>query len=313
MSQHSRAIGLLFALTSIVALAIVLSMLSAITAAHSTPVRLAPAVPSTMSAQVVLSPTATGGFGSPNTHTTVAAFQIDGQIVNNQHTPIFNATISAQPSALNSATSDGQGHYALYFVNSGAYTLTVNRYGFGVLPPRYNLTLNNTQTGFDFVLPPQNDILSNGGWEAGDFTGWQVDPTISATIELTAAHTGWYGLHLDAPLTGAEFMPSLTQTFTVAAMSPTLSFMYQVTHGNGDPFVVAIMTDTSAITHSFVVTPGNWTHEWIDLSACASQTVTLTLGFQNPAAAQQIYLDEISLGDAQVGVYPVFLPTIRHN
>lgn len=58
---------------------------------------------------------------------------------------------------------------------------------------------------------------------------------------------------------------------------------------------------------------GGWLHDWRDLSAFSGQTVTLQFGFQTQDAGQQIALDEISVGDSAVGVYPVYLPLVMRS
>jgi hypothetical protein len=46
------------------------------------------------------------------------------------------------------------------------------------------------------------------------------------------------------------------------------------------------------------------------LSDFASQTVTLQFGFQEQTAGQQVYLDEVSVGEARVGVHSIFMPLV---
>ncbi len=106
------------------------------------------------------------------------------------------------------------------------------------------------------MLPPLNDAVINGGWESGDLTGWSVDPAITATVEFTAAHTGWYGLHLAAPLTGTDFLPVLTQTLTITGAQSTLSLMYRVTEGGGEPFIIALRQVIAKCSHiAWIITP----------------------------------------------------------
>ena len=87
--------------------------------------------------------------------------------------------------------------------------------------------------------------------------------------------------------------------------------MYRVTEGSGEPFVITLISDGGVLTHELIMTPTAWNHTWVDLAPFARQVMTISLGFQDPAAAQQIDFDEISLGATQIGVYPVFLPVVR--
>jgi hypothetical protein len=246
-----------------------------------------------------------------DTHTLVAAYQVTGHVFNNRHQSIFNADVSADPAALIAAKTDGAGSYTLYFASTGTYNVTAGRGGFGALPPQINQFFNGDTPMSEFVLPPMNDAITNGGFETGDLTGWSVDPLITATVEMAAAHTGSAGLRLTTPVTIAATAPAITQTISISGTQPTVSFMYRVTQGSGDPFIITIAGEADTITHSGVLTPTDWTHTWIDLTPFSGQTITLTFGFQNPATTQAIDLDEINVGDTTRGVYSIFLPIVR--
>jgi hypothetical protein len=252
-----------------------------------------------------------------DTHTTVAAFAVTGRVFNNQHQLVFNVNASTDPAALNVAKSNDTGQYMLYFATPGTYSLTVSRSDFGALPQLTNLVFGANTTAPDLVLPPLQEAMTNGNWEIGDLSGWTVDPAITPAVEITAAHTGNFGLRLTTgsgprkPQATAGFTPALTQTTSLGATQPVLSLMYRVTQGSDNPFIITLAGDTEVITHELNVTPTEWTHVWVDLTPFAGQVITLTLGFQNPAVAQQIDLDEISIGGTQVGVYTTFLSVIR--
>ena len=81
--------------------------------------------------------------------------------------------------------------------------------------------------------------------------------------------------------------------------------------GKDEGFTVMITSDSHVMTQNLTLTPGEWNHAWIDLTGFANQTVTITFGFQDQSTPQQLYLDEISVGDTQPGVYPTYLPLIR--
>jgi hypothetical protein len=248
--------------------------------------------------------------GDGDTHTLMATYQVTGHVYNLRGAPVFNATVSA-PGALNTATSDGFGVYALYFSAANTYNLTASRDGFGTLPELKSLSVTTNLTGVDFVLPPEQDAVTNGGWESGDLTGWQKAAGIPPTLGATAAHTGEFGIQLNAVTDGVDFAPSITQTIStpISGMQPTLSWMVQVASGSpAGEFWVVVSSASQTVTQTVNLTEAGWTHAWIDLSAFIGQSVTLQFGFKDPLGTEQVYLDEISLGEARVGSYQVFLP-----
>jgi hypothetical protein len=252
-----------------------------------------------------------------DTHTTVAAYQVTGAVLNNRHQPIFNATVTVDPPALNVARTDGRGNYTAYFAASGTYSLTAAREGFGPLPPQMNLAFSDDATASDCVLPPANDAMLNGGFESGDLSGWTSDPAVTATVEMSAAHTGGYGLRLESSGSGSlDFEPSITQTVAISSgwSQPTLSWLYQVTQANsGDALVVVASSESTVLTTTLPITPGAWLHDWVDLSAFSGQTITLRFGFQTQAVSQELALDEVSVGDSLTGAYNVYLPLVMRS
>jgi hypothetical protein len=252
-----------------------------------------------------------------DTHTTVAAYQVTGAVLNNRHQPIFNAAVTVDPPVLNVARTDGRGNYTAYFAASGTYSLTAAREGFGPLPPQMNLAFSDDATASDCVLPPANDAMLNGGFESGDLSGWTSDPAVTATVEMSAAHTGGYGLRLESSGSGSlDFEPSITQTVAISSgwSQPTLSWLYQVTQANsGDALVVVASSESTVLTTTLPITPGAWLHDWVDLSAFSGQTITLRFGFQTQAVSQELALDEVSVGDSLTGAYNVYLPLVMRS
>ncbi len=251
-----------------------------------------------------------------DTHTTIAAYEVEGQVTNNRHQPVFNAMVSAQPPALSAAATDAVGEYALYLDSSGAYTLTASRSGFGDLPPRYDMMVNGDLYGVDLVLPPEDEAVTNGGWETGDLSNWNSGPGVTPTVEMAAAHTGRHGVRLSATGGILGFWPYITQTISVPVTwsQPTLSFMYRVMQGStGDVLLATVSNGNEPITHTVSLTPGGWMHAWHDLGAFSGQTVTLRFGFQDQTGTQQVYLDEISLGESKPGAFPIYLPLVLRN
>jgi hypothetical protein len=255
-----------------------------------------------------------------DTHTTIAAYQVTGQVVNNRHQPVFNAAVTAQPAGLNTATTNGAGDYILYLGSSGVYSLTASHEHFGDLPPRYGVLVDGDLSSVDFVLPPLDDALTNGGWETGDLGGWSAGPGVTPTVEMAATHTGHYGLNLEMSGGTLVFWPYVTQPVSIPVTwsQPTLSFLYRVVQSSpGNDLLATVSTGSDSLTHTLSLTPGEWRHTWLDLSALSGQAVTLSLGFRGQPGtqqmAQQVYVDELSLGAFRPGVYSTYLPLVLRS
>ncbi|MCX7682638.1 MAG: hypothetical protein N2508_11870 [Anaerolineae bacterium] len=168
----------------------------------------------------------------------------------------------------------------------------------------------------DFVLPPEEEGVENGHWESGDLSGWYSTPGITVTVGMEAAHTGRYGLELQASGGTLAFWPYVTQTIAIPATwaQPTPSFLYRVLEGGGDDALeVVIAGAEEAVTHTVALTPGGWTHTWRDLSGFAGQTVTLSFGLHRQTPGQRVYVDKVSLGESHIGVHLIYLPLVLRN
>jgi hypothetical protein len=249
----------------------------------------------------------------------IASYEIavEGQVANNRGEPVFNADVGSAGAMVPATTTDGRGEYQLDFEGSGSYTVTASADGFGTLPPRYDLDVRGSVSGVDFVLPPEDDVVVNGGWESGSLSGWHTGPNVAPEVEEDVGHTGHYGLHLHATGGTLAFWPYVTQTVTISDtwVRPTLSFMYQVDEGDGvdDALLATVSNGGEVVTRTVTLVPGGWAHAWQDLSAFAGETVALKFGFREQTGGQRVYVDEISVGDARVGVYPLYLPLIARN
>lgn len=85
----------------------------------------------------------------------------------------------------------------------------------------------------------------------------------------------------------------------------------RVSSGSVDcKFGIKVSSLSQTVTQTMDLTTGGWRHSWIDLSPFIGQTVTLYNGYQNPIGTEQVYLEEISIGENRVGSYRVQLPVV---
>jgi hypothetical protein len=175
--------------------------------------------------------------------------------------------------------------------------------GFGILPSMH-LSLAADMSGVDMILPPLDNIVSNGDFESGVSVGWQLGGT-SAPGPTDEAHTG-YGAAL---MGGFGELSWLSQSLTVPPdlTNPTLSFLVRVDDDEAGSSTVQIELEGTPVSYTHVVGAGDWSHVWIPVDAAAGQQVTLTFTLSDTPAVR---LDEVSLGSALPGGYFPNLPLV---
>lgn len=122
--------------------------------------------------------------------TTFYTWLLGGVISDNRGVPLGNVPLTISPTPLNSAVTNESGRYFTRLLANGNHTVTPNRPGYGTVP---NTTLNViADTNQDFYLPPANNVIQNGTFEASSqqLTNWTVGGTIPALITTTTRASG---------------------------------------------------------------------------------------------------------------------------
>jgi hypothetical protein len=177
----------------------------------------------------------------------------------------------------------------------------------------------------DFVLPPLEQVLANGTFESGNLGAWGAEQGLSTTVTTDAAHTGLYGLQLEAepamnvqsrsPASGASAgQPCITQTVVISTgwRQPTLSWMVRVVEGTpADSLVVSVIGAGGMVSQSIPLSPDGWLHGWMDLGGMQGQTVDVCIGFATQNQPQVVYVDDVTVGDNQPGVTHNYMPVIQ--
>ncbi len=249
-----------------------------------------------------------------DTSTTVTAYAFSGSVYNNRQAPVWGAQVQADPAVVGKLSSDLDGTYKLFFDDAGDYQLTVQRRGFGALPPMA-VTGGNVE-GLDFYLPPAENLIQDGNWELSPGTlgasAWELAGTLILTL-TEMAHTGDWALRMQGPGSGA-ISQTLSVSDSLAAESVTLSWMALVegTAGTQDVLTVEVNVDGSVQRTEVSLTELSvdaWQHGYMDLDVQAGQQ--MTVGFQLDANTDAtLVLDEISLGPSYSGVKDVYLPLV---
>ena len=178
---------------------------------------------------------------APNgdTYTTLYTYRLTGRVQDNRGAPIAGAVVSTSPPSAGSVTSGASGDYTAYLTAEGAHSVTAFRSGYGA---RSALTLDVVKdaSGLNFTLPPADDVVQNGGFEASGWGSWLPAGVTTPTI-TTQGHTGQYGALLGQRLqmevsrvanaSGDSLMPALCRD-----ISGTLHVLWSDTSGNREIF-----------------------------------------------------------------------------
>ena len=154
---------------------------------------------------------------------------LSGRVTDNTGTPISGATANLTPSPLAPVSSGPDGDYSAYYTAAAAaLTARFARAGYGALPgAAVPLT---GDVGLQAVLPPADDVVANGGFEAAGWGAWQVGG--SSPPALAAGHTG-AGAAFGQPATPFSDRHRLSDTPELPEESATLTL-----DGAGNAFVL---------------------------------------------------------------------------
>ncbi len=153
--------------------------------------------------------------GDGDTHTHTPLYTLEGTVQGNREQPVAQALVVAAPPILNAARTDVAGRFALYCNVTGTTVVTATRSGFGPLPPVKGVLLSEAPPDLALYLPPADDRVADGGFEAGDLAAWETGGEIAPILTATA-HSGDYALHLGGVVPPPVVTP--TEAFAVSGL-----------------------------------------------------------------------------------------------
>jgi len=239
-------------------------------------------------------------------YTTLARYSVSGQVYNLRHQFVYGPAVTLDPAAV--WTSLLSGGFSAYVTSGGDYDITVSRSDrYGLLPARYGVTVGADVGGLEFVLPPQDDAVVDGGFEAGTLDAWRASGT-AMPAWTSEAHTGLGAVQMGAQ----DSTASIAQTLTpgLAVTDPTLSFMVRLSSAGPSALQIELANSgilSPPVTYNLPVESDAWTHVWYDLSGMVSKPLTLTLTVSDSLT---ILVDEVSLGSARQGGFFTYLPLV---
>jgi hypothetical protein len=224
---------------------------------------------------------------------------------------------------LNADLSDIDGNASLYFAQSGIHDVHVTRDGFGSLPPMRSLLVTDSVESVHFYLPPTDDRIIDGGFEAGDLAAWTISGEITPVLTATA-HTGNFAVTFGGPVSPTlpgtgPWSGVIEQEIAVlpALKLATLSLLYHVeaAESASDTLQIRLIGTTRTVTHTLPLTASRWVHYWCDLSDWEDPTLTLRIEWYQSerTITAGVIVDEVSLGSSIRGVYSIYLPLALRN
>jgi hypothetical protein len=149
---------------------------------------------------------------------------------------------------------------------------------------------------------PAPNVVQNPGFETGSFSSWTTSGAFLPVISTTA-HSGSYSAQAGSknPVNGNS---TLTQTVTVPAGAPTLSFWYQphctdtITYDQIQMQIRSTSGSTLATVLNVCSNSGSWTQKTYSMSSFAGQTVVLWFNDHDDGYATDptyFLLDDVSL------------------
>ena len=234
--------------------------------------------------------------------TLLAQYVLSGHTFNVRHEPVIRPQAGLTPTVL--AIQPIPAGYTAYVAGAGVYDVSVTRAGFGLLPSMRAVSVAADVDGLDFVLPPLDDVVADGGFEAVGWGNWEPGGIVAPTL-IAGGHTGDGAALLGGP--GGLSWLSQPLSVPVSLDDGTLSFLARLDDGQAGSSTLRVELAGTPISHTQVVSSSDWTHVWLAVDEAVGQAVTLTFTLSGTPA---IRLDEVSLGSAQAGGSMVYLPVI---
>jgi len=233
--------------------------------------------------------------------TLLAKYTVSGEIVTIRHEPVIWPQVTATGTLAADTTF---GRYIAYLATEGDYDLLVARDGFGTLPPVHLRSVAANLSDQDFVLPPIDDAIGNGGFEAAGWDTWLPGGVVLPDI-ISGGHTGLHAVRLG----GAEGEAWLQQKLSIpeGIANATLSFLVRLEDATAGHSTLAVDLAGTPISHTQLVSTTDWTHVWLPVEAVAGEVMTLTF---TVSGSSVIWMDEVSFGSAISGGSNLQMPLI---
>ena len=198
------------------------------------------------------------------------------------------ATASFNPSPITAGGSSALTITTGSSTPTGTFTVTVTGTGTSAThTTTVSLTVNSAST----------NLVTNGGFETGTFSGWTTGG-ISETI-VTTAHSGSFAAELGASTATRTGSSTMSQTITVPSGGATLTLWYQphcASTGRAQMVIRSTGGTLLATPLSVCSNSGAWTEVTSSLNSFAGQSIVLVFINNNGSSTAPSYtiFDDIS-------------------
>lgn len=184
-------------------------------------------------------------FNNPTT--TFYTWAMHGKLTDNRGAPISNAPLSIIPPPVNDAQTDQAGLFISRLKTAGSHTLDVIRTGYGDMVQ----TTLNMENLAHLYLPPANDIVLNGSFEAtSPLANWTTSGEVTAVTQ--PRHTGTKSTLLAGPTC---LFPCLIEGEELAR---NIDYAAMATDSQGNLYVVSSFVPDDALAVVSRSPSGNW-------------------------------------------------------
>lgn len=132
-------------------------------------------------------------------YTTIRPNTFLGQRTDNRGVPVASSTVNISPTPLMLDQSEKSGFYGAQLAEINQYNISITSGSYAPLPDA-SLLLTDSMA-FNFVLPPSDNMVIDGGFESGNFGNYWMPGGSEPPILPTngAGHTGDFALSLGDP------------------------------------------------------------------------------------------------------------------
>lgn len=236
-------------------------------------------------------------LGNGDASTSIYTWQLTGNVIDIRERVVQQAVVLIEPAFDDQVNADQNGNFHRY-APTESVTVNIAKNGYGSPPPQ--VLSSQTDAHYTFMLPPDDELIQNGGFEQG-LTSWNLSAYLPPRLEYVNVHRGNASTAFSGTGGGSNtpqlVTSSLSQTVTLPAdmHKPTLSFYYYQQESFGGILTVDINDQTVlSTTHD----PSAWQYQWLDLSSWLGQTVEIKFSLQSGEDQAELtsYLDDVSLG-----------------